>query len=155
WASASALSSAKFDVGAYEMENVLLIEVDTQGRRRTEVFAAARLSDAVARLYERYADLLPDGPARARAAATARSVAGLLGSIAADRSATALAPAVKYTDHRPIGFGSLHGAENLVRGLDALLEIADDVSLRVDDVLDLRPDALIVRDTQAGTVRAS
>src|SRR5262249_42424826 len=119
WASASALSSAKFDVGAYEMENVLLIEVDTQGRRRTEVFAAARLSDAVARLYERSAALPPEGPARARAAATARSVAGLLGSIAADRYATALAPAVKYTDHRPIGFGSLHGAENLVRGLDA------------------------------------
>ncbi|MGH9670631.1 MAG: hypothetical protein ACRD3A_11035, partial [Terriglobales bacterium] len=55
---------------------IILIEADAQGRhRRQEAFAADRLGDAVARLYERYADLLPDGPARARAAATARSVA--------------------------------------------------------------------------------
>src|SRR2546425_12499947 len=57
------------------MDEIILIEVDPDGRRRrSEDFAADRLGDAVARLYERYADLLPDGPARVRAAATARAV---------------------------------------------------------------------------------
>ena len=40
-----------------------VIEVDAQGRRqRGEWFAGDRLGDAIARLYERYAELLPDGP---------------------------------------------------------------------------------------------
>ncbi len=79
--SASGFAGGKFDVGAYERDEIILIEVDAQGRRRRlEVFAADRLGDAVARLYERYAELLPDGPARDRAAATARSVAAVRGT---------------------------------------------------------------------------
>ena len=62
------------DIGAHQFDQIILIEVDPHGRRRrSEVFAAERLGEAVARLYERYADLLPDGPERARAAATARA----------------------------------------------------------------------------------
>src|SRR5215510_13194257 len=73
--SASGLERGKFDVGAYETEHVDAIEVDAQGRHRwVEHFASDRLGDAVARLYERYAELLPAGPARERAAGTARSV---------------------------------------------------------------------------------
>src|SRR5439155_2882381 len=88
--SASGLATAKFDVGAYETERVDVVEVDAQGRRlRVERFATDRLGDAVARVYERYAALLPDGPARARAAATARAVAAMLGaSYDPDRYAT-------------------------------------------------------------------
>src|SRR5262249_5191781 len=67
--SASATSGGRFDVGAYESSEIDLIEGDAQGRcRRREVFATDRLGDAIARLYQRYADLLPDGPARTRAA---------------------------------------------------------------------------------------
>ena len=51
----------------------------------SEIFAADRLGDAVARLYERYAELLPDGPARARAAATARSVAAVVAPVDLDQ----------------------------------------------------------------------
>src|SRR5262249_59464649 len=75
WVSASGVAGEKFDVGAYEIEIINLTEVDAQGRWRTEVFATDHLGDAVIRLYERYAELLTDGPARAIAAATARSVA--------------------------------------------------------------------------------
>src|SRR5512134_3594882 len=58
-------SGTTFDVGAFEFDNVTLVEVDAQGRRRRlELFAADRLGDAVARLYERYAELLPEGPER-------------------------------------------------------------------------------------------
>src|SRR5262249_52746770 len=92
--SASGLAGRTFDVGAYEREEITLIEVDDQGReRRAEVFAVDKLGDAVARLYERYAELLPDGSAHTRAAATARSVGQwLLGPYDADSYARALAP---------------------------------------------------------------
>src|SRR5262249_26867672 len=72
--SAPGVAGKRFDVGAYEIEQLALIEVDAGGRRRrTEILAADHLGDAVVRLYECYAELLPDGAARARAAATARS----------------------------------------------------------------------------------
>ncbi len=62
--------------GAVEREHLTLLEVDASGRlRRVELFAADHPGAAVARLYELYAELLPAGQARRRAAATARAVA--------------------------------------------------------------------------------
>src|SRR5262249_44987194 len=79
---ASGTAAENFDVGAFDAEEIQLIEVDVHGRLlRFELFAENRLGDAVARLYERYAELLPNGPARERAAATARSVAAWLGRV--------------------------------------------------------------------------
>ena len=102
--SASGFTGGKFDVGAYELEEIVLIDVDAEGRRRrVEIFAADRLGDAVARLYERYAELLPDGPERERAAATARSVAAMIGPPDLDRWATAIAPDVEFVDRRTLG----------------------------------------------------
>src|SRR5262249_23671344 len=110
--SASGLAQGKFDVGAYEMEALDLIEVDAEARgRRVERFAPDHLGDAVARLYERYAELLPDGPARTRAAATARSVAALLGPVSLDAFATALGPDVEVVDHRTLGLPSSRGRD--------------------------------------------
>src|SRR5207247_1709862 len=126
-------------------------------RQRSEVFAADRLGDAVARLYERYAELLPDGPVRVRAAATARAVAALplAGARDLDREATAIAPALEYVDHRTVGLGSVHGAEAMRRAVGALLELSEDFNTRLDDILALRSDALLVRWTHFGTDRAS
>src|SRR5262249_41615747 len=77
---AKGFTGSNFDVDLYQRETIALIEVDANGRRRrSEHFAVDRLGDAVARLYARYAELLPDGPERARAAATARSSAAVLG----------------------------------------------------------------------------
>src|SRR5207249_61212 len=95
------------DIGATQIDQIILIEVDPDGRcRRSEDFAADRLGDAVARLYERDADLLPDGPERARAAATARAVAAMLVSLNEESRASALASDVEFVDHRLLGFGS-------------------------------------------------
>jgi tetratricopeptide (TPR) repeat protein len=153
--SASAAGVEETDIGAFEQEQILLIEVDEQGRaRRTEFFAADRLGDAVARLYERYAELLPDGPARTQGAATARSVTVLVRPPDLDRYATAIAPALEYVDRRTLGMGSAHGAKAYMRGLRVMLEVADDIATRVDDILALRADALLVRWTQSGTERA-
>src|SRR5262249_42785558 len=94
--SASGIARGSFDVGAFRRVEIHLMEVDAQGRqRRGERFAIDRLGDAVVRLYERYAELLPDGPARARAAATARSVAAYSGPFDADRFAAAYAPDIE------------------------------------------------------------
>src|SRR5262249_52032650 len=138
--SGSKFAGGAFDVGAYEMLHIDVIEVDAQGRlRRMEFFPTERLGDAVARLYERYAELLPDGSARARAAATARSVAALPGRpFDLDRYATALAPDVESVDHRTLGTWSARGAEALLQHYRSLLEVAPDVAMGEDDILGLR-----------------
>src|SRR5262249_26534187 len=152
--SASGLAQGKFDVAAYEVEAIDLIEVDAQGRLHgIERFAPNHLGDAVARLYERYAELLPEGPARARAAATARSVAPLVGPVTLERFATALDPAVEIVDHRPVGLPPSRGRDAYLRSLGALLELADDVTNRVEDVLALRSNARLLRATNFGTER--
>ncbi len=150
--SVSGVARGSFDVGPYERQAIALVEVDAEGRRRrTEYFAPRSLGDAVACLYERYAELFPDGPERTRAAATARSVAALLG--APDR--WPFAPDAEATDHRTVGFGSLRGADAVVSAIRALVEQTDDWTFRIDDVLGLKSDALLVRWTTSGTIRAS
>src|SRR5262249_58149148 len=114
---ASGTAGRTFDVGPYEKEEVDLLEVDTEGRyRSSEVFASRHLGDAVVRLYERYAELLPDGPARARAAAIARSTALSLRPFD-DHYAEALAPGIEQVDHRILGTWSARGAEEVLRHL--------------------------------------
>jgi tetratricopeptide (TPR) repeat protein len=71
--SASRIGRGKFDVGPFERDEFVVLEVDARGQnRRAEIFAADRLADAVVSLYERYAELLPDGPERTRALAEGR-----------------------------------------------------------------------------------
>jgi class 3 adenylate cyclase/tetratricopeptide (TPR) repeat protein len=160
--SASGLAHGKFDVGAYEREEIGLTQVDSRGRCRLyESFAVDRLDDAVARLYERYAELVPEGPERTRATATARSVAALLGpkdrheAHLRQRGRSLLAPDVEARDHRTVGFGLLRGVEALLSAILSLRELSDEIDERIEDVLDLRSDALLARWTTSGTVRAS
>jgi len=149
----SALPGVDFGpFGAVEKESFLLIEVDASGRQRwAEFFAADRLADAVARLHRRYAELLPEGPARTRAEATACSVAALLGPLDFDRYAAAIAPGVEFADYRRIGFPPARGAGELLRSLHTLVEAAEDRVTRVDDILALHPEAFLVRWTTSGT----
>jgi hypothetical protein len=70
--SAGGAAGGTFDVGPYEKQEVHLLEVDAESRcLGGEVFPVGRLADAIARLYERAAEILPDGPARTRAAVRA------------------------------------------------------------------------------------
>src|SRR5262249_6020296 len=128
--SASGLVGRTFDVGPYEREEIHLIEVDVQGRRRWgEVFAVNHLGDAVARLYERYAELLPNGPARTRAAAIARSVVVMLRPFD-DRYAEALAPGIESVDHRLLGTWSARGAEEVLRHWRSFVDLINDLAVR-------------------------
>src|SRR5262249_28553790 len=111
--SARGFAGTTFDVGAYEMELIDLTEVDAQGRGQSaEIFGIDHLGEAIVRLYERYAELLPEGPARDRAAATARSVATFFGPPDLDRWATAVGPDVELVHHRGlVGQGSSRGRD--------------------------------------------
>src|SRR5262249_52700731 len=90
----SELSVTDLPIGAVDMEAVVVIEADTPTQHsRVEEFAANRLGDAVVRLYERYAELCPEGRARDRAAVTARAFQAFVGPLDRDRFAAAFAPA--------------------------------------------------------------
>src|SRR5262249_40090849 len=107
-ASASGLAGRTFDVGAYEREGLNLIEVDRAGGRGGAGRSApGGLGAAVVRLYERYAELQPAGPAHTRAAATARAVAAHMGPLDLERMLSVVAPDANHHDHRTlIGVGS-------------------------------------------------
>ena len=149
------IAAAEADfIGATAKDDYVLVEVDARGRRtRAEVFAVDRLGDAVVRMYERYAETLPRGPARERAVVSARVATALLDPFEADYS-TVLARDLVFADHRPLGLGSLHGAEEFVRWSRSLAEMSEHLSIHYDDVLGLRPDMLLVSSVVKGRVRA-
>jgi hypothetical protein len=153
---ASGVSSGAYDIGAYETDTIQSIEVDDQGLfRRSEVFAADALGDAVARLYERYAEQLPAGPARERAATTARAVTAMLTRSVEHRVEDLTDPDLQVVDHRTVGIGSMRGLAVASRWLGATDELMGEKRFRVDDVLALSADAFLRRTTTSGKGRAS
>src|SRR5262249_5782247 len=60
----------------------------------------------------------------------------------------------EYVDHRPLGFPPLRGADAIRGWVHALFESAEDLTFRIDEILDVRADALVVRYTNSGTERA-
>src|SRR5262249_40016642 len=109
---------------------------------------------AVARLYERHAEGLPDGPERARAAATALAVARLLQPPDAGSYDVIFAPDHEFVDHRRLSLGASRGYRRPRPGFQAPAEIPDDLPPRYRDVLGFRSDALLVHQVTSGIVRA-
>jgi ketosteroid isomerase-like protein len=150
-----ALGEAAVPAGPFETDTRAVVEVDAQGQERAvEVFAEDHLGDAIACLYARYAELLPEGAERERAQATARTVATVLSSPDPARYAQVIAPDIEVRDRRRAGVGTLRGAEAYLEGLRALLAVAKPHERSIDDVLALRSDALLVRVRNSGTLRA-
>lgn len=157
------LSSAGFieerlaAAGSIEMVEFVVNEVDEYGRYRfMELFADNRLKDAVVCLYRRYAELLPEGPARTRAAATAR---GVMASLAFDPDPDAwtagLAADVEFIDHRTLGLPSGRGVEEMVDRYRTFSGLAEGLNAETLDVVRLEPSGLLMRGTMSGTGRAS
>jgi ketosteroid isomerase-like protein/tetratricopeptide (TPR) repeat protein len=157
WVSVVGLKERDFDAfGPAEIHDLFIAEEDGQGRvRRMEIFAPSRLGDAVARLYERHAELLSEGPARDRAAAVARSLAIIAGPIDLERWATALAPTVRFVDHRIFGTWAASDRAEALQHFRLQLDLAPDFAHRLDDVVAVEPHTLVVRDTYYGTARES
>ncbi|HVN87273.1 MAG TPA: nuclear transport factor 2 family protein, partial [Candidatus Binatia bacterium] len=154
--SASGYTGGIVDVDAIEGEKLSLIEADAKARaRRTEDFASNRLGDAVVRLYERYAELLPDGPERTRAATIAHSIGVMTQAYDPEAFAGAWAANIEYADHRTAGVGALTGIPAIQQWLRSLLDDAEDVTNRIEEVLAANPSALLVRNTNTGALRVS
>lgn len=154
---AEGTTAGRFDVGEHTTEYLHLAEADPSARIRCyEFFAADRLADAVVRLYERYAELLPEGPARTRASAMARAVVAAARHAAdPDQMAAVMAPRIVAVDHRTVGVGELHGRDAVIAAMRAVPDLTADLTVRVEDVLALSDRANIFRATQRGRVRAS
>src|SRR5262249_13847544 len=84
----------------------------------------------------------------------ARSIAAQVGPADLDRLASGMAPDVEYHDHRLVGAGAVHGIGEFRDVVRTLFEAATDVANRADDILALRPDALLVRWMNSRTDRA-
>jgi SnoaL-like domain len=146
----------QLDFGESRSKYLDLFQVDDRGlMAHLEIFAENRLGDAIRRMFERHADLLPQGPEHARAASTARSVAAVLGPFDLGRYAAGIAEGVEFVDHRIMRFPSGRGGDELLRSIGTLLERADAADTRIDDILALRSDAFVVRWTTSGTDRVS
>jgi class 3 adenylate cyclase/tetratricopeptide (TPR) repeat protein/ketosteroid isomerase-like protein len=152
---ASGAAGGRFDVAEYEMDHIVLCEADARARLRLfEVFASEHLGEAITRLYERYAERLPDGPERKRAAATARSMGTMSTAPAVvDRAATVMASDFESVDHRPLSTWSMRGGGVFLEHLRALREVANDIVIRVQEVLALEPSAVLIRRMHSGTER--
>src|SRR5262249_56056728 len=87
-----------------------------------------------------------------RAAAAGRSITAIL---TLDANRPPLAHDMECVDHRALGLWSARGAAAALRRMRALFELADDVTIRIHDVLRARSDAILWRSTFAGTDRAS
>ena len=139
--------------GAVEADMLLLEEIDGDGRlSRIELFAADHLGAAIVRLYERHAELLPEGAARERAALTARAAAYMLTDVAVADVAPLFSPTYADIDHRSVGYGALSSGEAAQVGV-AERALADQLRFRIDDILDLRPDGLVRVSTTSGVWR--
>jgi hypothetical protein len=152
--SASGSRAGAFDVGAHTNEYLQLLEVDGTGLiQRLEFFGTDRLSDALIRLYERYAVGLPEGSERELATKVARSVAAWSGPIELDVMRRHANPSCQNVDHRHLHTWSTRGLDELLVHYGLQLELAPDFALRDEAVLATSPRAFLVRRTYFGTSR--
>ncbi len=153
---ASGTAGGRFDVGAYEIESIILNGVDAAGRLAfSEVFAPDHLGGAIVRIYERHAELLPAGPSRIRAAAVAQAAAAAHQFGAdPDRFVAALAPSIVAVDDCTVGFGTIRGKDAVAAAVRALHDLSEDVTSQYDEVLALSEQAVLVRITQRGRFRS-
>jgi hypothetical protein len=151
---ASSAIMENFDIGGFELEIFYLVEADEQARcRRAEFFAPDRLGDAIVRLYERHAELLPKGRVRDAAAATARTVAARLDPRPdLGRWTASTAPDVELVHHPGlVGHGSSRGRDAWSRVFRGVFETADAPECGSDEILALTPAALLVRFRVSGS----
>ena len=117
---------------------------------RVEVFDPRRVGDAVARLYERHAERLPEGPQRARAAEMAHTIAALLGPIDLERYAEAFASDVELVDQPDARLRPRARQRTRCCAASRALRDLAAISTRIADVLALSSEALLVRWATAG-----
>ncbi|MDX2167876.1 MAG: nuclear transport factor 2 family protein, partial [Deltaproteobacteria bacterium] len=140
-------------IGPVEGTYLVVVEVDQRElMSRSEVFADDHLGDAIARLYQRHAERLPEGPQRRAAAVTAEAVTHMLTSWVAPDLSLLFAPDYADIDHRTVGYAALSPTEvqHLARSFH---DLADNLRFHLDDVFALTPHGLVRQTTATGTWR--
>ena len=64
-------------------------------------------------------------------------------------------PTLVATDHRTVGYGTLRGAHAVLEAVEAIFALSEDFRWRVDDVLALTDQGLVLYMTNMGLVRAT
>jgi len=155
-ATGSGKTGGNFDVGDYELEHLVVCELDEAGKFvRNELFASDRLSEALVRLYERYAELLLDGSEQERAATMAQAIRAMQDALATDSLDPSIGRDIELVDHRVLGTWNARGRDAVLEQFQSLREVADDIVLRDEDVVAQHPNALLTRRTHCGTERRS
>jgi len=152
--SAAGATPYGLDVGPTEMSYTIVIEADEQARGvRIDMFLEDNLRAAIACLYERYAESLPEGRELTRVREVARSLSTPLGLIDADRVASAAAASFECVDHRTLGAWSARSRDEWVTHWRWQVDLTMGLAMRDDDVLALDSSALLCRQTHFGTSR--
>jgi ketosteroid isomerase-like protein len=154
--SISGLAGESFeDFGPAQMDGLIVAEDAGTGFQRAEEFGLDRLGPAIVRLFERYAEILPEGPERGHRTTAARVMAlvlsaepGNLDDLRAD-----IDPGFESVDRRPLRTWSGRGGEALLEHMRALQEVANGLAMPVTEVLALEPNTVLVRRMHSGTER--
>lgn len=153
---ASAAVGGRLDVGAFEIESLVVQGTDAAERLAfAEVFASDGLLDVTACLHERFAASLPEGPERTRAAGIARTLAAQGASLDPDRIVEAYDPSVVCVDHRSLGTWSSGTLKDWIRQWRGQTELADSFTRRDDDIFAFTFGVTFSRHTYFGVNRAS
>lgn len=144
------------DSGLIELDEVVVMEAGEDGLlQRMELFVAAKLGEAVACAYERFATHLPAGRERERALGIARFVLAQTGQLDTERLVAAISPDFRCVDRRVFGTWSMSGTAEVAGHYRQQLALTKDFSGRIDAVLALDAGALLVSITYDGMGRDS
>ncbi len=152
---ASGKQGGRFDVADYEMDHLVLTDVVEDGVWRSEVFSVERFGAAVVRLYERHGERLGAGPEAVRSAGIARAVAAIDAPVDVGRLPGAYARDLTLADHRVLATWSCASRDELANHFGHQLELVDNFTGRIDDVLALGPAMLLAHVTYHGIGRDS
>src|SRR5262249_54913284 len=119
------------DSGPSEIEWLTILEVDDCGEPAVSVtFDPEDLDAAYAELDRRYAE--GEAAAHDGVAAGMRAFVGAIAARDWDAMSRVLSPDLLVTDHRPLGWETMHGPVTYVASLESLVDLAPDVRLRSD-----------------------
>src|SRR5205085_4220994 len=120
-----------------------------------EVFAVDRLRTAMVRLFELYAESLPEGHERTRIKRMASGMSVFQGALDAERVAACATPAFVMIDHRPLGLWTANSRDEWLEHFRVQNALAADWTLRDIDILALTADGILTRETFWGTERSA
>jgi class 3 adenylate cyclase len=155
WTIAAMAERHLSDWGMSSSRGYMVSEVDADGRSQRYEQFGDRLGEALARLYELYAEERTPGIERHGAAAVASAQRRVSLEDDLDGWISTLAPHVELIDRRRLGLGDYSGRDVHERGMRLLSDLASSIAFTIEDVLALDPTAQLLRFSMTGIDRAT